>query len=62
LDYPNPTHAQWMQGREIIRNSSGASAKLHRCSGAPVNDCGIAIIDNQEISVAPFATRTFYES
>jgi hypothetical protein len=28
LDYPNTTRAQWMQDREIIRNSSGASAKL----------------------------------
>jgi len=33
LDYPNPTHAQWMGDRAIIKIVLEFSADLHCCSG-----------------------------
>ena len=41
LDYPNPTHAQWMGDRAIIKIVPEFSADLHCCSGRLDGACDV---------------------
>jgi hypothetical protein len=43
LDYPNPTHAEWMGEGAIITNSSGISVNPHCRSGRAGGACEASV-------------------